>query len=136
DVARKVADEGIVLLQNKNGILPMALTGGKRVLVVGENAIKMMTVGGGSSSLKVQREVLPLEGIEAVCKAAGATCDYARGYVGDINQSYNGVVVGRDLRDDRSKEELIVEAVEKAKGADYVIYVGGLNKSDYQDCEG
>lgn len=80
--------------------------------------------------------MLPLEGIEEACKAAGATCDFARGYVGDINQSYNGVVVGRDLKDDRSKEELINEAVEKAKGVDYVIVVGGLNKSDYQDCEG
>ena len=28
------------------------------------------------------------------------------------------------------------EAVEKAKTADYVIYVGGLNKNHYQDCEG
>jgi len=136
DVARKIAGEGIVLLQNKGNILPMSLGAGKKVLVVGENAIKMMTVGGGSSSLKVQREVLPLEGIEEACKAAGATCDFARGYVGDINQSYNGVVVGRDLKDDRSKEELINEAVGKAKGADYVIVVGGLNKSDYQDCEG
>lgn len=136
DVARKIAGEGIVLLQNKGNILPMSLGAGKKVLVVGENAIKMMTVGGGSSSLKVQREVLPLEGIEEACKAAGATCDFARGYVGDINQSYNGVVVGRDLRDDRSKEELISEAVGKARGADYVIVVGGLNKSDYQDCEG
>lgn len=136
ETARKIANEGIVLLQNKGNLLPMSLTAGKKVLVVGENAIKMMTVGGGSSSLKVQKEVLPLEGIEAACKAAGATCDYARGYVGDINQSYNGVVVGRNLKDDRSKEELINEAVEKAKGADYVIYVGGLNKSDYQDCEG
>lgn len=146
ETAREIACEGIVLLKNeerrvKNAesasrILPLNLSKGKRVLVVGENAIKMMTVGGGSSSLKVQKEVLPLEGIEEVCKAVGATCDYARGYVGDINQSYNGVVVGRDLKDDRSKEELINEAVEKAKGADYVIYVGGLNKSDYQDCEG
>ncbi len=136
EVARKIAGEGIVLLQNKGNLLPMSLGAGKKVLVVGENAIKMMTVGGGSSSLKVQREVLPLEGIEEACKAAGATCDFARGYVGDINQSYNGVVVGRDLKDDRSKEELINEAVEKAKGVDYVIVVGGLNKSDYQDCEG
>lgn len=136
EVARKIAGEGIVLLQNKGNLLPMSLGAGKKVLVVGENAIKMMTVGGGSSSLKVQREVLPLEGIEEACKAAGATCDFARGYVGDINQSYNGVVVGRNLKDDRSKEELINEAVEKAKGVDYVIVVGGLNKSDYQDCEG
>lgn len=136
ETARTIANEGIVLLQNKNNILPMNLTQGKKVLVVGENAIKMMTVGGGSSSLKVQREVLPLEGIEEACKAAGVQCDFARGYVGDINQSYNGVVVGRDLKDERSKEELINEAVEKAKGVDYVIFVGGLNKSDFQDCEG
>lgn len=136
EAARKIANEGIVLLQNKGNILPLNLAAGKKVLVVGENAIKMMTVGGGSSSLKVQREVLPLEGIEAACKEIGASCDFARGYVGDINQSYNGVVVGRDLKDERSKDELINEAVEKAKNVDYVIVVGGLNKSDYQDCEG
>jgi beta-glucosidase len=63
-------------------------------------------------------------------------CDYARGYVGDTVQSYNGVTVGRSIAETRSSEELLAEAVEKAKGADYVIVFGGLNKSNYQDCEG
>jgi len=134
--AREVAQEGIVLLKNsllsssERRVLPIPADA--RILVVGENAIKMMTVGGGSSSLKVQREVLPLDGM----RERFAHVDYARGYVGDTVQSYNGVTVGRSLYDLRSPEDLIAEALEKAKSADYVVVFGGLNKADYQDCEG
>lgn len=130
DAARKIAGEGVVLLKNDRNILPIPT--GARILVVGENAIKMMTVGGGSSSLKVQREVLPLDGMRERFQHV----DYARGYVGDTIQSYNGVTVGRSLYDLRTPEALIAEAVEKAKTADYVVIFGGLNKADYQDCEG
>ena len=136
EAARKIAQEGIVLLQNKNNVLPMRLDGKRRILVVGENAIKMMTVGGGSSSLKVQHEILPFDALQQCCKAAGVTCDYARGYVGDTVQSYNGVNVGRSIAEKRSPEVLLEEAVTMARGADYVVVFGGLNKSDYQDCEG
>ena len=134
NAARKIGDEGIVLLQNNRKILPLNLTSTKRILVVGENAIKMMTVGGGSSSLKVQREVSPLEGIR---NCVGNNCEivYARGYVGDISGEYNGVVTGQNLSDDRSASELIAEAVNEAKKSDYVIFIGGLNKSKNQDCE-
>ena len=136
DAALKIAQEGIVLLKNERNLLPLDLSKSKRILVVGENAIKMMTVGGGSSSLKVQKEILPLDGLAAQCAKFGVQCDYARGYVGDTVQSYNGVTVGRSIAETRSSEELLAEAVEKAKGADYVIVFGGLNKSNYQDCEG
>ena len=136
--ALKIAQEGIVLLKNDGNILPLNIDKTKKVLVVGENAIKMMTVGGGSSSLKVQKEILPLDGIKARLSTLNSqlSIDYARGYVGDTVQSYNGVTVGRSLYEPRSKDELIAEAVEKARQADVVIFVGGLNKSDYQDCEG
>ena len=136
--ALKIAQEGIVLLKNDGNILPLDINKTKKVLVVGENAIKMMTVGGGSSSLKVQKEILPLDGIKARLSTLNSqlSIDYARGYVGDTVQSYNGVTVGRSLYEPRSKDELIAEAVEKARQADVVIFVGGLNKSDYQDCEG
>ena len=136
DAALKIAQEGIVLLKNERHLLPLDLSKAKRILVVGENAIKMMTVGGGSSSLKVQREILPLDGLSEQCSKFNVQCDYARGYVGDTVQSYNGVTVGRSIAESRSAEELLKEAVEKAKGADYVIVFGGLNKSNFQDCEG
>ena len=133
--ARRIADEGIVLLQNKGGVLPLNLSRRPTVLVVGENAIKMMTVGGGSSSLKAQREISPLDGLKARLKDV-ATVEYERGYVGDTTGTYNGVTTGQDLTDSRSRQQLIADAVAKARKADYVIVVGGLNKSDYQDCEG
>ena len=134
--AKQIAEEGIVLLQNKNNVLPINTQKAKRVLVVGENAIKMMTVGGGSSSLKVQREISPLEGLKTRLAKDGIDVDYARGYVGDVTGNYNGVTTGQNLNDNRSEAELIAEAIEKAKTADYVIMFGGLNKSDFQDCEG
>ena len=134
--ARQIAEEGIVLLQNRNNVLPINTQKAKRILVVGENAIKMMTVGGGSSSLKVQREISPLEGLKARLAKDGIDVDYARGYVGDVTGNFNGVTTGQNLNDNRSEAELIAEAIEKAKTADYVIMFGGLNKSGFQDCEG
>ena len=125
--ARKIAEEGIVLLQNKNNVLPIRLSETKRILVVGENAIKMMTVGGGSSSLKARYEISPLDGLKARVGEATEVI-YARGYVGNIDGSYNGVVSKVNLAESRSADELLDEAVNKAKSADYVVFVGGLNK--------
>ena len=144
DAALKIAQEGIVLLKNdmvkkdKAPLLPLNLQKMQRILVVGENAIKMMTVGGGSSSLKAQKEILPLDGLQQMVngKLSNGKLAYARGYVGDTVQSYNGVTVGRSLYETRSQAELTAEAVEKAREADVVIFIGGLNKSDHQDCEG
>ncbi len=138
EAAKRIAEDGIVLLKNERGVLP--LLGQTRnshptVLVVGENAIKMMTVGGGSSSLKVQKEVSPLAGLQARLRDV-ATVEYERGYVGDTTGRYNGVTTGQDLRDSRSEQQLIDDAVAKARTADCVVMFGGLNKSDYQDCEG
>lgn len=134
DAARKIGEAGIVLLQNNGGLLPIDLSETKKIAVIGENAVKMMTVGGGSSSLKVQREISPLDGIR---NRVGNRAEvvYARGYVGDASGEYNGVVSGQNLKDDRSSEELIAEAVRVAGEADCVIFIGGLNKSSHQDCE-
>ena len=97
-----------------------------------------MTVGGGSSSLKVQHEISPLEGLRRQLVKLQSSCkvDFARGYVGDTTSFYNNVKMNVDLTESRQPQELIAEAVEKAKGADYVIVFGGLNKSNHQDCEG
>ncbi len=131
----KIAEEGIVLLQNNNNILPINLTKTKKIAVIGENAIKMMTVGGGSSSLKARYEITPLEGLK---KRIGNQAEilYARGYVGDPTSNYNGVVAKVSLEDKRSVAELTAEALKIAKDADIVLFIGGLNKSDHQDAEG
>lgn len=132
--ARQIGEEGIVLLQNKHSMLPVDLTRIRKIAVIGENALKMMTVGGGSSSLKAQHEISPLEGIR---RRVGDKAEviYARGYVGDETGEYNGVVTGQNLKETRSAAELKAEAVKVASEADCVIFIGGLNKSDGQDCE-
>ena len=132
--AYTIGAEGIVLLKNEKNLLPIDLSKTKTIAVIGENAIKMMTIGGGSSSLKVKKEVNPLEGLR---KRVGKDVEilYARGYVGDTTSVYKRVDSGQRLADDRSEKELIAEAVEVAKKADVVLMFGGLNKAKKQDCE-
>lgn len=127
--ARRIAGEGMVLLRNEGALLP--LKSSEKILVVGENAVKMMTVGGGSSSLKARYEVSPLQGIQAVCPDTR----WVRGYVGDTGGEYNGVTTGQDLTDNRSFDQILAEAVAAAREADVVVFIGGLNKADHQDAE-
>lgn len=132
--ARRIGAEGIVLLRNKGNLLPLDPSKPQNILVVGENAVKMMTVGGGSSSLKVQRETSPLDGLRAQAPA-GSNVVWERGYVGDPTGEYNGVTSGQDLSESRSADRLIADAADAARRADVVIFVGGLNKATGQDCE-
>jgi len=127
--ARKIAQEGIVLLKN-NGLLPLVPKNNMKILVVGENATRSLCEGGGSSELKPRDEVSPLRGIK---ERFGGKCtiEYAKGYVSGRTMYGKVDVLPQSIYD-----SLRNEAVEKAKTADYVIYVGGLNKNHYQDCEG
>lgn len=133
--ARRIGEDGIVLLKNDRNLLPIDTDKVKTIAVIGENAIKMLTVGGGSSSLKAIYELSPLDGIR---NRFGSDVDivYARGYVGDPTGEYNGVTTGQSLNDTRGADEILAEAVETARKADLVIFVGGLNKANNQDCEG
>lgn len=131
EAARKIGDESIVLLKNEGGVLP--IKDAHKILVVGENAIKMMTVGGGSSNLKVKQEISPLDGIKERF-GGSAEIVFARGYLGAPTAEQDGVTAP-DISDPRTPQELIAEAVDKASDADYVIFVGGLNKSWGQDSE-
>jgi beta-glucosidase len=96
--------------------------------VIGENATRILTDGGGSSTLKVKRYVSPLDGLK---KMYGDKIVYVKGYEG-----------GKPLWD-REEEipasrvaSLRAEAIQQAKSADLVIFVGGLNKNYRQDSEG
>ena len=132
---RVKAIKGAAKPKKDERVLPLPADHPLKVLVVGENAIKMMTVGGGSSSLKVQREIIPLDGLRAALPA-GSVVEYQRGYVGDVLNSYNNVSTGQDLTDTRTPGQLVADAVAAARNADYVIFFGGLNKAEGQDSEG
>lgn len=128
DVAREIAEEGIVLLQNKKEFLPISKTTTQTIAVIGENATKMMTLGGGSSELKALHEISPLEGIEKEFPQANII--HAMGY------STGPSVYDRVVDSPLNQDSLRTAAVEAAKQADIVLYVGGLNKNHEQDCEG
>ncbi len=131
--ARRIGSDAIVLLKNDRNLLPLDPAAGKKILVVGENAIKMQTIGGGSSQLKVQHEVSPLDGIRTA--AGNNTVSYARGYKSEVRPPQDGMTPPQDITDNRSEAELAAEAVKMARDADVVIFVGGLNKNPGQDCE-
>lgn len=132
---RTIAEEGIVLLKNDNNLLPINLEESKKIVVIGENALKFMTVGGGSSQLKAKYEVTPLEGIQ---KRVGSEAEvvFERGYVGEESGPQDGLKAAQDLSDSRTAEQLKADALRVAKDADVVVFIGGLNKNPGQDCEG
>lgn len=123
---KEIGEEGIVLLKNK-GILPLEASRYQHILVVGENATRSLTKGGGSSELKTLRDISPLEGLKSLY---GDKIDYAQGY--SSGQAIYDVV---DKVDPADNERLRKEPLDKAHKADLIIYIGGLNKNCRQDCE-
>ena len=124
--AKAIGDEAIVLLKN-DGILPIEPERYRSILVVGENAVRNLAQGGGSSELKTKEMYSPLESL--------------RRRYGDKVQFTMGYVTGRSMygEEDLFPQELLdslrTKAVELAREADLVIYIGGLNKNAFQDCE-
>ena len=108
--AGKVAEEGIVLLKNQNNILPLNKNTVKSVTIIGYNAERKQSMGGGSSQVRAFHEVTPLEGIRNIA-GQNISVSYCKGY--DI------------ARDAKANQDLINEAVNAAKNADYAIVVGG-----------
>lgn len=142
EACRQIGEEGIVLLKNDKvrtagtkgksltaTLLPVDATKYKRILVVGENATRSLTKGGGSSELKTLRDVSPLQ---AIRQAFGTqtTVDHAQGYA-----SGRAIYDKVDAEDTDTNARLRSEALAKAREADLIIYIGGLNKNHRQDCE-
>ena len=125
-VAKRIGDEAIVLLKN-NGILPLDPAKYKKVLVVGENAVRFLNEGGGSSELKVKDMFTPLD---AIRNTYGNGVTYAEGY-----RSGRAMYEREDRITQNTLDSLRNQAVAMAKDADAVIYIGGLNKNAFQDCE-
>lgn len=62
--AYDIAAEGMVLLKNKNNLLPLDKSKIKKLLVVGRNAAAKHSEGGSSSGVRTVYEITPLEGIK------------------------------------------------------------------------
>lgn len=128
DVARQIAGEGIVLLKNEDQFFPINPNKEITIAVIGENATKPMTIGGGSSELKAKFEISPLQGLNERFKKA--TIVHSMGYASGPSEYGKVVPSGKD------GEKLKREAIEVASKADIVLFFGGLNKNHHQDCEG
>lgn len=148
--ALEVARESVVLLKNQEGQLPLSRQDVKKVLVIGDNTNRVHSNGGGSAEIKALYEVSPLLGIKKIL-GGNAEVTYVQGYFADdIDQEEqeqnwqadsleNGGGSTRTIADPtkalvEKRERLRVEAVEKAKEFDMIIFVGGQNHA--QDSEG
>lgn len=132
EAARQIGTEGIVLLKNEpvkrqqTVLLPIDPSRYEKILVVGDNATRRLTEGGGSSELKVKHEISPLQGL---VELYGDKITYTQGYAAG-RPRYGKVEQPRVDTD-----SLYCKALELAADADLVIFVGGLNKNHEQDCE-
>mgnify|MGYP000013697891 FL=1 len=145
----KCAEEATVLLKNEGGILPLKPV--KRLAVIGENAGKMHSSGGGSAAIKALYELTPLMGLKMELGGA-VSVEYAPGYQSDgeksaeqenwqaesleeraYKASYKGD--GSDAAEKR-RRELIREAAALAESCENAVLFIGLNHEfDLEGCD-
>lgn len=134
ETAYQVATEGVVLLKNQSvfkgeSLLPLKQGKYKHILVVGDNAVRNLMAGGGSSELKPKMVITPLG---ALVKELGSDCvTFSQGYMAGRPMFDRADVIPQSVAD-----SLYNAAIEEARKADLVIFMGGLNKNYQQDCEG
>ena len=130
--ALEIARRSIVLLKNeglkgKKGqsapLLPIDTKRVKHIVVVGENAVKTMALGGIGAGVKTRREITPLEGLQ---RALGnrVKITYVPGY-----KSYDRESLFKHIDPVQPADrKLMTEAVKAAKKADLVIFFAGDNR--------
>ena len=105
DVARQLCEDSIVLLKNKNNLLPISPKA--KIAFVGPYASHPRYQGGGSSHINSYKIISALEH----AKAKGLNIQYARGF---------------DEDDDLTNDDLLNEALDLSMKADTVIVFVGL----------
>jgi len=123
-MARKVAEEAIVLLKNEQNTLPLDYDQLKSIAVIGDNATRTHAKGGYSSGIKALYEVTPLDGLKAKV-GDNLEIHFAQGYEKTSEEVWGKGVVYTS--DPVREQALIQEAVEIAKKCDVAIIFGGLN---------
>ena len=120
--ALEVARRSIVLLKNEK-MLPIETKKVKRIVVVGENAIAKMALGGVGAGVKTRCEITPLEGLQTIL-GNQIKITYVPGSKSFDRESRNKRMSPQQPAD----QELMAEAVKAAKDADLVIFFAGDNR--------
>lgn len=153
-MVEKIAEEGIVLLKNDRQHLPLSpgqdSRHPKKILIVGDNATRTHSCGGGSSEVKALYDISPLLGIR-MALGGSAKCDFLPGYYVDNENHVLGEVDWQadSLQTDYSKSEnhtifeneilpkrqlYLKEVLDAVPDYEEVIFIGGLNHA--YDVEG
>jgi beta-glucosidase len=133
DVCRAIGDEAVVLLKNQPAVkkgaklLPIDADKYDRIVVVGDNAVRRLNEGGGSSELKAKIMISPLQALK---EKYGDKVTFVQGYAAG-----KAMYEVEEVIPEEQVEKLRKEAVDAVKSTDLVLYFGGLNKNAYQDCE-
>ena len=125
-IAYDIAAKSIVLLKNETSLLPLDLNTYKKIAVIGENAIRTMALGGVGAGVKAWNEITPLAGLQNRI-GDKATLIYAQGYKGYTKQERENWF-NRPSPYREADAALLDEAVQVARDADLVLFVGGDNR--------
>ncbi|WP_313180040.1 beta-glucosidase family protein [Lacrimispora sp.] len=145
------AREAVVLLKNEESLLPLDLTGKKHLAVIGENAVKVHSNGGGSAAIKALYEISPLLGLKTEL-GGSVSITYAPGYTSQVSQTEEEENWQSSSLEDRiykeafheeidgslelQRDALIKEAVELAARNENVLLFCGLNHEfDLEGCD-
>jgi beta-glucosidase len=140
-ISRQVAAEGIVLLKNSAGLLPVDLSKYKSIAVIGQNAVLKFAPGHNSAGVKSFKEVTALDGILARVGGA-ANVQYSQGFRQPEfhwgkKRDQAGVRTGDiDAATPEQAQALAERAIRAARESDLVIFIGGLSHQSFADDEG
>jgi len=127
-IARKTASESFVLLKNEGNVLPLSKTKKQSIAVIGPLAdTRSNMVGTWSVAAKLDKPATVIEGLKQVA-GKNAKIIYAKGsnLTADAELEKHSTMFGRELvRDNRSEEELIKEALVVANRSDVIVAAMG-----------
>lgn len=75
----RTAEESMILLKNEKQTLPLHASKIKKLVVIGQNAAKIHSDGGGSAEIKALYEICPLMGLKTYL-GGNTQVEYYRGY--------------------------------------------------------
>lgn len=79
EMVLRTAEESMILLKNEKQTLPLNAAKIKKLVVIGQNAAKIHSDGGGSAEIKALYEICPLMGLKAYL-GGNTQVEYYKGY--------------------------------------------------------